>query len=86
MLAAAVLTIAAALDHACHPDRPHLIPLTRNEIAYLLDASAIGPRTTPGTASAGRGSDAATSTGPASATTGGKPAKTPSAARTSFSI
>ena len=61
-------------------------PLTRNEIAYLLAAIAIGPRTTPGTASAGLGGDAATGVGPAPATTGGKPAKTPNAARTSFSI
>ena len=36
MLAGAVLTIAAALEHARGPDPAQLIPLTRNEIAHLL--------------------------------------------------
>ncbi len=43
MLAAAVLTIAAALEHARSPDPDGLIPLTRNEIARLLAATATSP-------------------------------------------
>jgi hypothetical protein len=35
-LAAAVLTIAAASEHARQPAPPGQIPLTRNEIAHLL--------------------------------------------------
>ena len=35
MLAAAVLTIATALEHARDPGPPELIPLTRNETAHL---------------------------------------------------
>jgi SRSO17 transposase len=36
MLAAAVLTIAAATEHARSPDPDQQIPLTRNEIAHLI--------------------------------------------------
>jgi SRSO17 transposase len=36
MLAAAVLTIAAATEHARSPDPDRQIPLTRNEIAHLI--------------------------------------------------
>jgi hypothetical protein len=43
MLAAAVLTIAAALEHARGPDPAQRIPLTRNEIARLLTIIAISP-------------------------------------------
>jgi hypothetical protein len=43
MLAAAFLTITAALEHARPPDLPELIPLTRNEIAHLLAATVIRP-------------------------------------------
>ena len=42
MLAAAILTIAAALEHPRSPDPAEPIPLTRNEIARLL-AGAISP-------------------------------------------
>jgi hypothetical protein len=43
MLAAAFLTVAAALEHATSPDLPELIPLTRNEIAHLLAGMIICP-------------------------------------------
>jgi hypothetical protein len=43
MLAAAVLTIAAVLDHASNPGPPELIPLSRNAIAHLFSAMT-GPR------------------------------------------
>ncbi len=36
MLAAAFLTIAAANEHARHPEPDGQYPLTRNEIAHLL--------------------------------------------------
>jgi len=42
MLAAAFLTIAAALERARSPDPPHLILLTRNEIARLLTPAEHG--------------------------------------------
>ena len=44
MLAAAFLTIAAALEHARSPDPADLIPLTRNEIAHLLHHHQPCPR------------------------------------------
>jgi SRSO17 transposase len=43
MLAAAALTIAAALEHARSPDLAELIPLTGNEIAHLLAGPIIRP-------------------------------------------
>ena len=43
MLAGAVLTIAAALEHARRPSPADQIPLTRNEIAHLLSAAIICP-------------------------------------------
>ena len=43
MLAAAVLTITAALEHARSPNPAQLIPLTRNEIAHLLAAAIVSP-------------------------------------------
>jgi SRSO17 transposase len=43
MLAAAVLTIAAATEHAGNPAPAGLIPLTRNEIAHLLATVIIRP-------------------------------------------
>jgi hypothetical protein len=43
MAAAAVLTIAAALEHARSPDPDGLIPLTRNEIAHLLATTIVRP-------------------------------------------
>ena len=43
MLAAAVLTIAAALGHARDPGPAELAPLTRNEIARLLATMIITP-------------------------------------------
>jgi hypothetical protein len=39
MLAAALLAVAAALEHARSPDQEKQIPLTRNEIAHLLAAT-----------------------------------------------
>ena len=42
MLAAAVLTIAAAAEHTSHPPDGQ-IPLTRNEISHLLAALIIQP-------------------------------------------
>jgi hypothetical protein len=42
MLAAAVLTIAAAIERARDPG-PAQIPLTRNEIAHLLASTIISP-------------------------------------------
>ncbi len=47
MLAAAVLTVAAALERSRAPESADEIPLTRNEIAHLLASviirSAHGP-------------------------------------------
>jgi SRSO17 transposase len=43
MLAAAALTIAAALEHAHGPGPADQIPLTRNEIAHLLSSLTIRP-------------------------------------------
>lgn len=43
MLAAAFLTITAALEHARGSGPAELIPLTRNEIAYLLAATITRP-------------------------------------------
>jgi SRSO17 transposase len=43
MLAAAALTIAAALEHAHRPGPAGQIPLTRNEIAHLLSSLTIRP-------------------------------------------
>jgi SRSO17 transposase len=43
MLAAAVLTIAAATEHARTPESDGQIPLTRNEIAHLLATTIIQP-------------------------------------------
>jgi SRSO17 transposase len=43
MLAAAVLTIATALEHDRSPAREELIPLTRNEVAHLLASTIIRP-------------------------------------------
>ena len=43
MLAAALLTVAAALEHARGPDPAGMIPLTRNEIAHLLAGTVILP-------------------------------------------
>jgi hypothetical protein len=43
MLAAAVLTIAAATEQAGTAVPAGLIPLTRNEIAHLLATVIIGP-------------------------------------------
>ena len=43
MLAAALLTIAAALEHARGPGPAHQVPLTHNEIARLLAMVAISP-------------------------------------------
>jgi SRSO17 transposase len=43
MLAAAFLTIAAALEHAHPPGPAQLIPLTRNEIAHLLATTIARP-------------------------------------------
>ena len=43
MLAAAFLTIAAALEHARSQDLAELIPLTRNEIAHLLASTISRP-------------------------------------------
>lgn len=44
MLALALLTIAAATEHSCHPPPADQIPLTRNEIAALFAALIIQPR------------------------------------------
>jgi SRSO17 transposase len=44
MLALAFLTIAAAAEHAPHPAAAGLIPLTRNEIAFLFASLIISPR------------------------------------------
>ena len=43
LLAAAILTIAAAVEHAPGPGPADQIPLTRNEIAHLLAAVTIHP-------------------------------------------
>jgi len=43
MLAAAALTIAAALEHARGPGPAHQVPLTRNEIAHLLAGTILRP-------------------------------------------
>jgi hypothetical protein len=43
MLAAAILTIAAATEHARAPEPDDQIPLTRNEIAHLLATIIIQP-------------------------------------------
>jgi SRSO17 transposase len=43
MLAAAALTIAAALEHAHGPGPADQIPLTRNEIAHLLSSLTLRP-------------------------------------------
>ena len=43
MLAAAVLTIAAALEHTREPGPADQILLTRNEIAHLLSATITCP-------------------------------------------
>jgi SRSO17 transposase len=43
MLAAAVLTIAAATEHTRQPSPPGQIPLTRNEIAHLLSTTTNRP-------------------------------------------
>ena len=43
MLAAAALTIAAALEHAHGPRPADQIPLTRNEIAHLLSSLTLRP-------------------------------------------
>jgi hypothetical protein len=43
MLAAVVLTIAAALEHARHLVADDQIPLTRNEIAHLLTTMIAPP-------------------------------------------
>ena len=43
MLAAAALTIAAALEHAYGSCPADQIPLTRNEIAHLLSGQAVRP-------------------------------------------
>jgi hypothetical protein len=43
MLAAAVLTIAAALESLRTPDPAGQIPLTRNEIAHLLAIVVASP-------------------------------------------
>jgi hypothetical protein len=48
MLAAALLTIAAAAERRRDPDPDGQIPLTRNEIAGLLAALAIKPLDSPG--------------------------------------
>jgi hypothetical protein len=76
MLAAAVLTIAAAFESLRTPDPAGQIPLTRNEIAHLFaDLTIKHPhddrhriRWSPG--------DDATSTAPRTATTSGKQPKT----------
>jgi hypothetical protein len=43
MLAAAALTIAAALEHARGPGPADQVPLTRNEIAHLLVGTILRP-------------------------------------------
>jgi hypothetical protein len=43
MLAAAALTVAAALERAHDPGPPQLVALTRNEIAHLLSGILIQP-------------------------------------------
>jgi hypothetical protein len=43
MLAAAILTVAAAMESARSPDPAGQIPLTRNEIARLFATLIIGP-------------------------------------------
>jgi SRSO17 transposase len=43
MLAAAILTVAAALEHARDPGPADQIPLTRNEIAHLLAVTTTRP-------------------------------------------
>lgn len=43
MLAGAILTIAAATEHARNPAPAGQIPLTRNEIARLLSGMIIRP-------------------------------------------
>jgi hypothetical protein len=43
MHAAAVLTVAVALEHTDSPATAALIPLTRNEIAHLLTAAITPP-------------------------------------------
>jgi hypothetical protein len=48
MLAAAVLTIAAAIEHTRGPAPAGLIPLTRNEIAHLLATMTTSPASYPG--------------------------------------
>ena len=47
MLAAALLTVAAATEHACNPPPPGQTPLTRNEIAALLASLIIKPPDSP---------------------------------------
>jgi hypothetical protein len=47
MLAAAVLTVAAATEQAESPAPAGLIPLTRNEIAHLLATVIIRPAQDP---------------------------------------
>jgi SRSO17 transposase len=47
MLAAAVLTITAALEHGPSPGQAELTPLTRNEIAHLLATLIISPARDP---------------------------------------
>jgi hypothetical protein len=72
MLAAAALTIAAALEHAHESCPADQIPLTRNEIAHLISGLTNGLRTTHHTGCAGHAGVAATSTAPGPATIRGK--------------
>jgi hypothetical protein len=76
MLAAAVLTIAAALESLRAAAPAGQIPLTRNEIAHLFASFTIRHRTTTDTRSDGQTGDDATSTAPKPATTSGNQPKT----------
>ena len=69
------LSVTAAAEHA-QPPPPALIPITRNEIAWLLEPLIAGPAHDLRTGSAGPRGGAATSTTPGPAITSGKPPTT----------
>jgi len=72
MLAAAVLTIAAAAERTRRVAPEDQIPLTRNEIAHPLATLIIAPAHAPATGCTGHSGGAATSAASGPATTGGK--------------
>jgi hypothetical protein len=75
MLAAAVLTIAAAAEPTRRVAPEDQIPLTKNETATSSPPSSSPPPTAPATGCTGHNGGAATSTAPEPATTSGKQPK-----------